>query len=185
MPAQLWTVPNVLSLTRVPLGAVFPLTIHRPHLAVLVLVAAAVTDVVDGWWARTRGQVTTFGAVLDPVSDKLFVVAVVTTLVATGALGWRAVLCLATRDIGEAPLVMWFLLSAHMRARRAKNPGANVPGKLATALQFACVALAILRSSPELAASQWSLVLRTLLATSGIVGAFAAISYWRRALHSR
>jgi CDP-diacylglycerol--glycerol-3-phosphate 3-phosphatidyltransferase/cardiolipin synthase len=161
------------------------LTIHRPHLAVMVLVAAAVTDVVDGWWARTRGQVTTFGAVLDPVTDKLFVVAVVTTLVVTGALGWPAVLCLATRDIGEAPLVTWFALSAHMRERRTKNAGANVPGKLATVLQFGCVTLAILQSSPELAAPQWTLVLRTLLVTTAIVGGLAAASYWQRALRTR
>ncbi len=179
-----WNVPNVLSLTRVPLGAVFPLTLHRPHLAVLVLAAAAITDVVDGWWARTRGQVTTFGAVLDPITDKLFVVAVVTTLVATGQLGWRSVLCLATRDIGEAPLVLWFALSAHMRKRR-ENAGANVPGKLATVLQFACVTLAILKGSPGLVAPQWTEVLQTLLATTAIVGALAAASYWRRALRTR
>jgi cardiolipin synthase len=182
---RVWTVPNVLSLTRVPLGAVFPLTLHRPHLAVLVLAAAAVTDVVDGWWARTRGQVTPLGTVLDPITDKLFVVAVVTTLVATGQLGWRAVLCLATRDIGEAPLVIWFALSADMRERRTKNAGANVPGKLATALQFVCVTLAILRGSPGLVAPQWSEVLKTLLATTAIVGALAAASYWRRALRTR
>jgi len=182
---RIWTVPNVLSLTRVPLGALFPFTVQRPHIAVLVLVIAGVTDVVDGWWARTRGQVTTFGAVLDPVTDKLFVVSVVTTLVATGHLGWAGVLCLATRDIGEAPLVLWFAASAHMRERRTKNAGANIPGKLATALQFACVTLAIVRAGPELASPAWTTTFGACLAASAIMGVLAAASYWIRALRTR
>ncbi len=183
--SRVWTVPNVLSLTRVPLGALFPLVIHRPHLAFLVLLAAGVSDVLDGWWARTRGQVTTFGAVVDPVTDKLFVASVVTTLVATSHLGWRGVLCLATREVGEAPLVLWFALSAHMRERRAKNAGANIPGKLATVFQFACVTLAILRASPELDAPAWNTTLQALLAVTAAVGVLAAASYWVRALRTR
>src|ERR1700690_558126 len=180
-----WSVPNLLSLARVPLGGVFVLTVHRPYLAVLVLVVAAVTDVLDGWWARTRGQVTTFGAVLDPITDKLFVVAVVTTLVATGHFGWVAVLCLATREIGEAPLVLWFALSAHMRERQTKNARANIPGKLATVMQFACVTLAILRTSHEFEAPLWLAAFRALLVTTTLVGVLAATSYWLRALRTR
>ena len=47
---------------RVPLAAAFPLAIDRPPLAFAVLVVAAATDVLDGWYARAHGQTTATGA---------------------------------------------------------------------------------------------------------------------------
>jgi cardiolipin synthase len=167
-----WTVPNALSLLRVPLAGAFPFTVTRPIAALSVLVAAAVSDVLDGWWARSRGQVTTVGAVLDPITDKLFVGAVVATLVVTGRLGWLAVLCLSTREIGEAPLVVWLLISSHLRERRTKHVGANIAGKVVTVLQFACVAMAI-------AEPTWQ-VDKALLAVCALFGIVAAVTYWVR-----
>jgi cardiolipin synthase len=174
VPSTVWNVPNVLSLTRVPLAGLFPFTVNRPIAALAVLAAAGVSDVLDGWWARSRGQVTTVGAVLDPITDKLFVGAVVVTLVVTGRLGPVAVLCLTTREIGEAPLVAWLALSPAMRAHRAKHAGANLLGKLVTLLQFACVTVAI-------AQPKWN-VQRGLLAASAVFGVLSAVSYWRRVL---
>jgi cardiolipin synthase len=174
---RIWTVPNILSFARIPLGVAFPLTIHRPLVALAILATASITDIVDGWWARTRGQVTTFGAVLDPITDKLFVVCVIVTLVAAGHLGWLAVLCMSTREIGEAPLVVWFIVSPRLREHRSKNVGANIPGKLATVLQFACVAVAIF-------APVWTVELHVLLGAAAVVGGVSAASYWLRVLRT-
>jgi phosphatidylglycerophosphate synthase len=129
--------------------------------------------VLDGWWVRSRNQVTTFGAVLDPITDKLFVGTVVTTLLVVGRLQWPAVVCLATREIGEAPLVAWLLISPRQRTHRTRHAGANVLGKLVTVLQFVCVVLAI-------ALPAWND--RVLLGVTAALGALAAVSYWRRAL---
>ncbi len=173
--AHVFTVPGLLSLARVPLGLLFPFVVDRPLVAFGVLVVSGLTDILDGWWARTYGPVTVTGAVLDPVTDKLFVFAVVGTLVATGRIPPLAILLLGTREIGELPLVLYIASSRSARLRRASEPRANVPGKVATVLQFCCVALAIL-GSPALGPALW---------VAAGAGALAGISYWARTLRER
>lgn len=74
-----WTVPNLLTVLRLAsapvIGAAF-LFLARPWadwLAVTLFVAAAVTDYIDGRLARLWGQVSAFGAMLDPIADKAIV----------------------------------------------------------------------------------------------------------------
>jgi CDP-diacylglycerol--glycerol-3-phosphate 3-phosphatidyltransferase/cardiolipin synthase len=171
---DLLLVPSLLSMTRVPLGVAFALTVDRPTVALSVVALSATTDVLDGWYARRMGQVTPTGAAVDPVTDKWFVLCVVLALVSRGSLSWGSLLLLSTREIGELPLVFWFALSRRARQARVEAPMANLPGKLATALQFLTVTAALFRTRfvPEL-----------VLATA-IAGALAAVSYWRRALAS-
>jgi CDP-diacylglycerol--glycerol-3-phosphate 3-phosphatidyltransferase/cardiolipin synthase len=167
---DLGALPNLVSLTRVPLAAAFPFVLDRPAIALAVLAVAGLSDVVDGWLARTRGQVTALGVVLDPITDKLFVLVVVVSLVVAERLPFPEVLLLATRELGELPLVSWWALSHEKRQQKAATTMANVPGKLATVLQFATVAAALL-SSP------W---VDTLLLATAVVGAVAALTYaWR------
>ncbi|HKY32013.1 MAG TPA: CDP-diacylglycerol--glycerol-3-phosphate 3-phosphatidyltransferase [Candidatus Polarisedimenticolia bacterium] len=60
-----------------------------------VFLLAALTDVLDGWIARRRGQVTTLGQLLDPVADKLLVSAAFISLVEEGlAPAWMVVIIL-------------------------------------------------------------------------------------------
>jgi len=167
-------VPGLLSLARLPLAAAFPFVVGRPLLAFGVLLAAGLSDLLDGWYARRFNQVTATGAALDPVTDKLFVLTVAATLVATGQLTARAVLLLSTREVGELPLVLWLASSRAARRARAGQASANAAGKVATALQFASVA-AILLGAPH--AGLW-------VGTTAIAGAAAALSYWRRALRT-
>jgi CDP-diacylglycerol--glycerol-3-phosphate 3-phosphatidyltransferase/cardiolipin synthase len=136
----------------------------------LVLVLAGGSDVLDGWYARRFHQATPTGAVLDPVTDKLFALSVVVTLVATKALPLLSVLLLTTREIGELPLLFWFLVSSRAWRARATEAAANVPGKIATSLQFASIVAALMRASYTDA---------LLFATAG-AGAVAAVAYWIR-----
>jgi phosphatidylglycerophosphate synthase len=168
-------IPSLLSLTRLPLAALFPFVVDMPAVAIGVLFAAGASDVLDGWWARRFNQATPTGAVVDAVTDKLFVASVLATLVTIGRLPLVAIALLGTREIGEAPLVVWFLASHEMRRVRAEQPIANLAGKLATAMQFATVIGAILR---------WSRVDVLLGATAG-AGALAAILYWVREITRR
>jgi CDP-diacylglycerol--glycerol-3-phosphate 3-phosphatidyltransferase/cardiolipin synthase len=167
---DLLLVPGLLSLARVPLAIVFPFVVARPALAIAVLVTSGLTDIVDGWWARRFGQATPTGAVIDPITDKLFVGSVVATLVMTGRLAPFGVVLLATREIGEVPLVLWFALSHASRRRRAEQPLANLPGKMATVLQFVSVASALLQNAHT----------GGLLVATAVVGVIAAASYWVR-----
>ncbi len=106
----------------------------RPGLAVLF--HAAASDVLDGWYARRFDQVTRTGALIDPITDKVFVLTVVVTLVGRGYLSPISILLLATRELGELPLVVW-LLVVHRDFEGARSNG---PGKVATVLQFVTIA---------------------------------------------
>lgn len=166
--------PGLLSLSRVPLAVAFPFVLQRPALALATLGAAGVSDVLDGWLARRLGQVTATGAALDGVTDKLFFGTVAVSLVVYGFLSPLEVVLLGTRELAELPLVTWVAVSAQARRRQTEDPTANLPGKLATTLQFAAATMAIFRL-PQI---RW-LVLATALA-----GALAAWRYWMRALRA-
>ena len=83
--------PNYISLTRiVSIPALIWLltTRHlssangqREVLASLIFIAASITDGIDGYLARRRGQITTIGMLLDPLADKLLIAAAFVTLV--------------------------------------------------------------------------------------------------------
>lgn len=72
------TVPTILTLLRIALVPVLVLFFYLPYTwsnlaCVIIFVAAAVTDIADGAIARSTGQMTQFGAFLDPVADKIMV----------------------------------------------------------------------------------------------------------------
>ncbi len=166
---DLLLVPGLLSLARLPLAALFPLVLGQPAVAFAVLVLAAVTDVLDGWYARTHGQTTATGAVVDAITDKAFVLAVVVALVVSRHMTLLESLLLGTREVGELPLVVRLALS-HDARKASTERKANVPGKLATVLQFVAVT-AVLFRAPQYESLLW-------LAAGG--GAVAAVSYWLR-----
>ncbi len=81
-----FNVPNALTLLRiflVPLLVVILLTRMpaREYVALGVFLVAALTDALDGYWARKYKKVTTLGALLDPIADKLLVSAALISLV--------------------------------------------------------------------------------------------------------
>ncbi len=64
--------------------------------AFAVFAVACVTDSIDGWLARSRGEVTVAGAFLDPLADKLLISAVLVSLVETGEVAaWVAMVIIA------------------------------------------------------------------------------------------
>lgn len=168
-------VPGLLSLSRLPLAAAFFALETEPVLRLLVLVLAGVSDVLDGWYARRTERVTQTGAVLDPITDKLFVLTVATTLVLENRLEVSEVLLLGARELGEAPLVLWLLVSRSARRAVAESAVANRFGKSVTVLQFVAVALALFHD-PAADVAIWA---------TACVGVLAAFVYWRRSLATR
>ena len=80
VPAISWTLPNILTVARIaitPVVALLPFIAgYWPKILCLVIfIAAAVTDVIDGRLARRNNQVSDLGAMLDPLADKLLLLA--------------------------------------------------------------------------------------------------------------
>jgi len=77
-------VPNTLTLLRI-FFAVFVFTLigfHRYDLALFFFLLAAISDAVDGWWARRFKQTSVFGRIMDPFADKLLICGVFICFVA-------------------------------------------------------------------------------------------------------
>lgn len=167
--------PNLISLSRLALAVGFVHYARQPVIAVAILCAAGISDWLDGWTAKKLGKQSRFGAVLDPLCDRLFVVPVLATLVLVHGLPWWQLGVLITRDVANTlgVAVLWAVRPdqiPHARPRRS--------GKVVTSLQFWCVVHIVL-GLPFFAislaavalASAWALVdysgqLRALLGAS-------------------
>jgi cardiolipin synthase len=105
---RVWTVPNVLSLLRlagVPLMMWLILGPHHDLLAVAVLAVAGFTDWLDGFLARRWHQTSRIGQMLDPVADRLYILAVVVSLAIRDIIPWWVVAVLVARDLLITALV--------------------------------------------------------------------------------
>ena len=92
---------NAITIARIMLIPVFVvlLVVNVPYgayLAIAVFAVAAFTDKLDGYIARSRGQITTLGQFLDPLADKLLISAALIALVALDKLpAWVAMIIIA------------------------------------------------------------------------------------------
>ncbi|MFW2514254.1 CDP-alcohol phosphatidyltransferase family protein [Demequina sp. SO4-13] len=159
-----WTVPNVISMVRIGLIGVFGwlLVVSYDMWAVAALLAAGVSDFLDGYLARRWQQVTTLGRLLDPAADRLLTIVVVIALALRGAVPWWLVVILLARDA----LVAAVVLVGH--ARHVSYPKVTFTGKAATAALYVCLPVAFF------AFGRWEGV-----HVAAIIGASAAAGlYW-------
>ncbi|MGI8534915.1 MAG: CDP-alcohol phosphatidyltransferase family protein [Mycobacteriales bacterium] len=99
---RIWTIPNVLSLVRlagVPLFLYWTLKTQQDGRAILLLMAAGATDYFDGYLARRLDSFTRLGALLDPLADRLYILATLLALVARDGLPIWWALALIGRDL--------------------------------------------------------------------------------------
>jgi CDP-diacylglycerol--glycerol-3-phosphate 3-phosphatidyltransferase len=93
--------PNVLTLLRILLVPVLVVALldETPNgdlLAAIVFAVASFTDAIDGYLARSRDAITNFGKLMDPIADKLLIVAALVALVSLDRLaGWVAMVIIA------------------------------------------------------------------------------------------
>jgi CDP-diacylglycerol--glycerol-3-phosphate 3-phosphatidyltransferase len=136
---RLWTLPNSISLSRLLLAAAFVVLDH-PWARVILIAVAALTDFLDGFVARQWGQRTNAGALIDPVADRVFALAAVSTLLADGLLGTGQYFIFISRDIATA---VGFLVARIIPWLRPVVFRARLLGKAVTVLQIATL-LAVL-----------------------------------------
>lgn len=93
---EVWNLPNSLTLLRiflVPFLVVVLLTKYSNFLGLGIFLVAAITDFLDGYFARRMKKVTRLGALLDPIADKLLMSAAFISLVELGvARAWMVVI---------------------------------------------------------------------------------------------
>jgi phosphatidylglycerophosphate synthase len=128
-----WTLPNCVSLSRVVLAAGFVVSSGTTERLALVG-AASLSDMLDGWLARRLGMTSQWGALVDPIADRIFVVAAVGTFVANGALSPVQAVALLLRDVMT---VIGFFVAKLVTWLRAVTFRARPLGKVVTGLQLA------------------------------------------------
>lgn len=141
---------NRVTLMRVILIPVFVVVLLAklpnwgPWIAALIFTALAATDAVDGYLARTRNEVTTFGKFIDPLADKLLVTAALVALVELGKVpAWIAIVIISREFI-----VSGLRLVA---VAEGKVIAASSYGKVKTILQIAAIVGFIVKDSPVFA----------------------------------
>jgi cardiolipin synthase len=99
---RILTIPNIISFARllgVPLFLYLFLVAHREVAAVVVLMLGGTTDWVDGYLARRLGQVSRLGELLDPLADRLYILATLLAFTAGGVVPWPFTAALLLREL--------------------------------------------------------------------------------------
>lgn len=145
---EVFSVPNILSYVRLLLIPIFTyLFIHAEdtkdyYLIGFIIFLSAVTDLLDGWFARKFNQITELGKVIDPIADKLTQAAIVVCLLFRYPYMWILFILLVVKELFMGVIGLMLL------KRGKKLDGAKWFGKLSTAVFY--VAMGILITFPNL-----------------------------------
>ena len=129
--------PNVLTVLRIVAVPVIVVALlgETPNgdvIAAVVFALAALTDGLDGYIARRRREVTTFGKLMDPLADKLLVIAALISLVSLDRLAAWVAMVIIARELAVTGL-------RSLAAERGVVIAASWLGKVKTALQIAAI----------------------------------------------
>ncbi|MCI8425224.1 MAG: CDP-diacylglycerol--glycerol-3-phosphate 3-phosphatidyltransferase [Adlercreutzia sp.] len=155
-PEKLWTPANIVTLIRICLVPVFVLAILSPWpewvglpgitmeakcvIAAGIFILISCTDWLDGYLARSRGEVTDFGKFMDPLADKILVTAALIALVELAVLpGWPVLIILGRE----------FIVSGVRMVAASKGTviAASWYGKAKTVFQIIAIVLFLLKDS--------------------------------------
>ena len=153
---KLWTPANVVTLLRICLVPVFVVAIispwpeyfpfwadaeaSKPWIAAGIFILLAATDGLDGYLARSRGEVTNFGKFIDPLADKILVAAALLALIELGVLPSWVALVILTREFIVSGIRM-------VAASQGVVIAASWYGKAKTVAQIVAIVLFIVKDS--------------------------------------
>jgi CDP-diacylglycerol--glycerol-3-phosphate 3-phosphatidyltransferase/cardiolipin synthase len=142
------TIADLLTLLRLPLAVLF-VVIGDGTVRLVILAVAAGTDLLDGFLARRLGG-SRFGAFIDPVADKLFMLAAFIVVALSGTLTWYEIAGVLLRD-----LVATIAFAVTSVSGRAMSIPARLGGKAVTVAQILTL-VAFLTESPLLRPLAWA-----------------------------
>lgn len=129
--------PNTLTMGRVAAIPLIVVLLYYPNrfctfLAAMIFSAAAITDYLDGYLARTRGLESTFGKIMDPVADKLLVSSSFIMLVYHGWVPAWVVCIIIGRELAVTGL-------RNIIAGKGEDVSASWLGKYKTGFQISAI----------------------------------------------
>jgi CDP-diacylglycerol---glycerol-3-phosphate 3-phosphatidyltransferase len=174
----LWNVANALTMVRLALVPVFVACLLAGGtfwrlVALAAFCVASLTDLLDGRLARSRGLVTDFGKIADPVADKALTGAALICLSALGELPWWVTGVIMFREIGVTALRFWVIREGVIAASRG--------GKLKTLLQVIAICLYVLPA----ALSPPAIVRELVMAAAVVVTVVTGVDYVLQAMRLR
>ena len=169
------TTANKLTTLRVILIPVFLILAYTGHTgwALAVFVIASLTDMLDGYIARHYNQITDFGKFMDPLADKVLVMAAMCYFVAAGRMpGWAlAVVLLREFAVSGMRLVA---------VEQGRVIAAGWSGKVKTAATMVCLCLMLLIGPPQLGDSAPDLVAHFSTAVILITTVYSGVEYYAK-----
>jgi len=129
---KIFTLPNSISLSRLLLALAF-LPIEGTWQRVVLILSAAATDFLDGWAARRGNSSTVAGALIDPIADRVFVLAAISSYLVEGRITTGQYFIFLSRDIATA---VGFVVARFIPGLTASAFQARILGKTVTALQL-------------------------------------------------
>ena len=167
------TLPNILTCLRVLLIPVFMVLAYQgtapcDFAALVVYVAACLTDYVDGNLARKNNQITNFGKFMDPVADKLLVISAMAMFCEWGVMPAWALMIVLTREFAVTGLRL-------VAAPKGTVIAAGKSGKFKTASTM--IGLCVMMAFPGVAWLSWT-VIGIIVATTLYSGVEYFIQNW-------
>jgi cardiolipin synthase (CMP-forming) len=166
-----FTLPNLVSMSRFAMAVAF-LATPAPDARVALIGAASLSDVLDGWIARHRHEVTRLGTMIDPIADRTFVLAAVAVFLATERITRAQYFVLLARDLATA---IGFLVARSVSWLKTVPFRARWAGKLVTTLQL--LALIVVLVAPR--GASWA------IAAVGVASVIAITDYTLALWHAR
>lgn len=167
------TGPTWLTISRIVLATVFTILIMVPETwsrvtALIVFIIAAITDRIDGNWARKTKNVTPLGTLLDPIADKMLVNLAFLTLVYLGVVSFWIFAIILVRDFAVDGMRI-------MLAQKQDTIAASFYGKAKTATQM--FALIFLIANMTLQQESIAIIGNILLYIALILTIFSGADY--------
>jgi cardiolipin synthase len=153
---KIWTLSNILSLSRLVIGLMLFYYIYTCHtyLAILLALLAVFTDFADGYVARLRNEITELGKILDPVADKIAVALGAIALYKSYGLPLWVVVVIIGRDV-------LILIGSILLIEKVKGVvPSRMPGKIAVTV----ISMLLLSYLFEWHAAKNTLIVLTILA---------------------
>lgn len=182
-PRQRINLPNLLTWARVVAIPLLAMVYYLPYdievrnwMATVIFLLAAITDWLDGYLARRLGQMTAFGAFLDPVADKLLVCSALVVIVSLGRVDALIALVIIGREITVSALREWMA-----RIGQSSSVAVQGIGKIKTVVQMTAIPLLLFDGNLGLGAMSTRIAGQVLILVAAILTVWSMLYYLKKA----